>query len=202
MFIVIEGLDGCGKSTVSTALAKMLNAQLLTSPDKELKEVRKVTDMVFDNNVKARQMFYMASILKASEDAKELNLQGKPVVLDRYWLSTQVYHAWMSNGKQFKCREVELVLHQPTLTVYLDVPAEVRANRIKARNVCTDEDMNTLQHNANEKLRSLYFSMNKSLPVGNWLCVDACQSVDIILEKIMTELEILMSNKMYIKDDL
>ena len=58
MFIVIEGLDGSGKSTVSKYLAEKLNAKLLTTPGAGFKEVRKQLDTVFEHNTKARQLFY------------------------------------------------------------------------------------------------------------------------------------------------
>ena len=41
MFIVIEGLDGTGKSTIAKTLATALNAELLATPDASLKKARR-----------------------------------------------------------------------------------------------------------------------------------------------------------------
>ena len=185
MFIVIEGLDGSGKSTVSKHLAEKLNAKLLTTPGAGFKEVRKQLDTVFEHNPKARQLFYMATVLNVASEAQRLIDSGQNVVVDRYWLSTQVYHHWMSNGQCYTLDEVESELLAPDLTVYLDLPVDERIARINNRNYCTSEDKQTLTEQANDGLRSLYIGMCDGKPVGKWLMVDASQSVNSIVDNIL-----------------
>ncbi|KAA8672324.1 MULTISPECIES: dTMP kinase [Vibrio] len=185
MFIVIEGLDGSGKSTVSKHLAEKLNAKLLTTPGAGFKEVRKQLDTVFEHNTKARQLFYMATVLNVASEAQRLIDSGQNVVVDRYWLSTQVYHCWMSNGQHYKLHEIESELLRPDLTVYLDLPMDERNERINARNNCTFEDRKTLTLEADRELRDLYEGMCYSQPVGGWLLVDASQGVDAIVDTIL-----------------
>ena len=185
MFIVIEGLDGSGKSTVSKHLAEKLNAKLLTTPGAGFKEVRKQLDTVFEHNPKARQLFYMATVLNVASEAQRLIDSGQNVVVDRYWLSTQVYHHWMSNGQCYTLDEVESELLAPDLTVYLDLPVDERIARINNRNYCTSEDKQTLTEQANDGLRSLYIGRCDGKPVGKWLMVDASQSVNSIVDNIL-----------------
>ncbi|WP_102402217.1 dTMP kinase [Vibrio cyclitrophicus] len=185
MFIVIEGLDGSGKSTVSKHLAEKLNAKLLTTPGAGFKEVRKQLDTVFEHNPKARQLFYMATVLNVASEAQRFIDSGQNVVVDRYWLSTQVYHHWMSNGQCYTLDEVESELLAPELTVYLDLPVDERIARINNRNHCTLEDSQTLTEQANDELRGLYVGMCYGKPVGDWLIVDASQSVDSIVDNIL-----------------
>ncbi|MEZ8169703.1 MULTISPECIES: dTMP kinase [unclassified Vibrio] len=185
MFIVIEGLDGSGKSTVSKHLAEKLNAKLLTTPGAGFKEVRKQLDTVFEHNTKARQLFYMATVLNVASEAQRLIDSGQNVVVDRYWLSTQVYHHWMSNGQCYTLDEVESELLAPDLTVYLDLPVDERIARINNRNHCTLEDRQTLTEQANDELRGLYVGMRDGKPVGDWLLVDASQGVDAIVNTIL-----------------
>jgi len=184
MFIVIEGLDGSGKSTVSQGLAKKLSAELLTTPGSCFKDIRKQLDLIFSNNTKARQLFYMSSVFKVSGEAKELITLGQHVVVDRYWLSTQVYHSWMSDGNHLKFHEVEHELLKPDLTVYLDLPLDERIKRIQTRNSNTREDIQTLTQKADKKLRCLYESMRNSQPIGNWLRVDASLDIELIVDII------------------
>ena len=186
MFIVIEGLDGSGKSTVSKHLAEKLNAKLLTTPGAGFKEVRKQLDTVFEHNTKARQLFYMATVLNVASEAQRLIDSGQNVVVDRYWLSTQVYHHWMSNGQCYTLDEVESELLAPDLTVYLDLPVDERIARINNRNYCTSEDKQTLTEQANDGLRSLYIGRCDGKPVGKWLMVDASQSVNSIVDNILS----------------
>jgi dTMP kinase len=185
MFIVIEGLDGSGKSTVSQSLAKKLNAELLTTPGSCFKDIRKQLDDNFADIPKARQLIYMASVLNVSAKIKELKTEAQHVVVDRYWLSTQVYHCWMSGGHHFKLREVEDELLKPDLTVYLDLPMIERSKRIKFRNNHTHEDLQTLTHQADDELRELYYNMRNSQPVGKWLQVDALKDIDSIINTIL-----------------
>lgn len=188
MFIVIEGLDGSGKSTVSKHLAEKLNAKLLTTPGAGFKEVRKQLDTVFEHNTKARQLFYMATVLNVASEAQRLIDSGQNVVVDRYWLSTQVYHHWMSNGQCYTLDEVESELLAPDLTVYLDLPVDERIARINNRNHCTLEDKQTLTEQANDELRGLYIGMRDGKPVGEWLMVDASKSVGVIIDNILKSL--------------
>ncbi|MFM2580460.1 dTMP kinase [Vibrio fortis] len=186
MFIVIEGLDGSGKSTVSKHLAEKLNAKLLTTPGAGFKEVRKQLDTVFEHNPKARQLFYMATVLNVASEAQRFIDSGQNVVVDRYWLSTQVYHHWMSNGQCYTLDEVESELLAPDLTVYLDLPVDERIARINNRNYCTSEDKQTLTEQANDGLRSLYIGRCDGKPVGKWLMVDASLSVNSIVDNILS----------------
>ncbi|MDC5726931.1 dTMP kinase [Vibrio europaeus] len=186
MFIVIEGLDGSGKSTVSKHLAEKLNAKLLTTPGAGFKEVRKQLDTVFEHNPKARQLFYMATVLNVASEAQRFIDSGQNVVVDRYWLSTQVYHHWMSNGQCYTLDEVESELLAPDLTVYLDLSVDERIARINNRNYCTREDKQTLTEQANDELRSLYIGTCDGKPVGKWLMVDASQSVNSIVDNILS----------------
>ncbi|WP_375750021.1 dTMP kinase [Vibrio sp. HN007] len=185
MFIVIEGLDGAGKSTVSKHLAKKLNAKLLTTPGEDFKRTRKQLDAAFKNNLKARQLFYMATVLNVADKAQSLLASGQNVVVDRYWLSTQVYHCWMTNGQHYNLHEIERDLLKPDLTVFLDLPKHERKKRINNRNNCTAEDSQTLTLKADDALRNLYEQMSDSEPVGKWLSVDASQSVGAIVDTVL-----------------
>lgn len=185
MLIVIEGLDGSGKSTVSKILAMKLNANLLTTPGTDLKDTRKQLDTIFKNNPKARQLFYMSTVLNVSDDAQALIASGQHVVVDRYWLSTQVYHCWMTNGQHYLLHEIESELLKPDLTVYLDLPLNERIKRISNRNNCTCEDRQTLTQEADAKLRGLYESMCDDKPVGKWIVIDASQDISVVVDTIL-----------------
>ncbi len=127
-FIVVEGLDGTGKSTLAAHLAERLGATLLRTPATELSTVRPVVDEAFAQSPVAAQLFYGATVVLASDRARTLLAQGTPVVIDRYWLSTVVYAA--CRDAHIDLSPVEPVLLRPDLTVFVDadvaVPAEAR----------------------------------------------------------------------------
>lgn len=85
-FIVIEGLDATGKSTLVAKLAKHLDATLLASPPKLEAPDLSTEDLrlYFDERPPAqRRAYYRAANLIASEQA-EMALQTSHVVMDRY----------------------------------------------------------------------------------------------------------------------
>jgi thymidylate kinase len=125
MFIVIEGLDGTGKSTTANALAKKLGGIGLNTPLDKFKDVR-----------------------PKLEDIKELTKAS--VVFDRYWLSTQVYHSWRTEGIHFKLPKVEGMLLKPDLSVYLELSLEVRIKRLGGRDDNIEEERQTTDLVANK----------------------------------------------------
>ena len=94
-FIVIEGIDATGKSTVARKLAKSLKGTLRKSPPQL--EAPELMDgdlrSHFDGRPSVqRRAYYRAANLIAIEQA-EVALQRGHVVMDRYWTSTAAFAA-------------------------------------------------------------------------------------------------------------
>ena len=188
MFIVIEGLDGTGKSTVSKALAEALNAELLTTPDTSLKPARETIDSAYQHTPLARQLFYASSVVQLSDKIKALRDSGKRIVVDRYWLSTQVYHAWKTHHQHLLLKEVEGRLQVPDMTIYLTLPLALRSDRIKGRSDNTQEDNLTLTLEADRSLNETYRSYKDAAIVGQWLEIDSVNEVEKVISDIKSAL--------------
>ena len=188
MLIVIEGLDGTGKSTIAKALASSINAKLLGTPGVEFVEVRKIMDQVYEHSPLARQLFYASTVVNVSERLKELMTQSEVVVIDRYWLSTLVYHHWKCDGKEFLLKEVEDIIQKPDVTVYLKLPMLERGFRIDNRSERAKEDDLTLVEEVDLSLDSVYRSFRHSAIVGQWIEVDATLHVNDIVSYIKSKL--------------
>ena len=136
-FIVIEGLDATGKSTLVTELAKSLDATLLKCPP--LLEAPEFMDgdlrSHFDNRPSAqRRAYYRAANLIASEQA-EVALQAGHVVMDRYWTSTVAFAALdddSSLDEEWHGRYPP-ELREPDVVILLTVDEENRAKRMQGR---------------------------------------------------------------------
>jgi dTMP kinase len=184
MFIVIEGLDGTGKSTTAKALAKELGGIALNTPLDKFKGVRPQLEDIYAEESYGRQLFYASTAISSSIKVEKELAKAPVVVLDRYWLSTQVYHSWRTEGAHFKLLEVEEMLLKPDLTVYLELSLEERIKRLGGRDDNTEEDRQTTDLVANQRLNDLYHAHRNSPCVGTWLKVDAGLSTDEIVRRV------------------
>ncbi len=150
--IVIEGLDGTGKSTLARLLAADLGATCLASPSAELRALRSGLDAVLEQTPRARQLFYAATVMHVSERAEPLLRSGLDVVVDRYLLSTLAYAEL--RGRALDLDDVCSQLAIPDFTLFLDCDDRLRAHRITRRGRETDEDRRSLLEGA--RLRRTY----------------------------------------------
>ena len=133
-FVVFEGLDACGKSTISKQFAKRNQFELLGALPSSIKswlptigELQK-PEATFS-------YFTLCNLLKAVE-INDLLAQGRSVALDRFYYTSFVYHQKLLNGgipNEMKKVYRFTGLPKPDLVVFLDVPQEIRKQRIKER---------------------------------------------------------------------
>ena len=184
-FIAIEGLDGTGKSTTAKALAEALGGTALSTPLDKFKQVRPQLEEIYLNEPYGRQLFYASTAIATSIQVKQELETHQVVILDRYWLSTQVYHHWRTQGQHFELAEVENMLLKPDLTIYLELPLEERMKRLEGRSDNTEEDRQTTELVANEQLNKLYHAYLESSCSGQWLAMDTSLTTDKIVEKVI-----------------
>lgn len=132
-FIVIEGLDGCGKSTISNVLQKVHNAVLLNAlPNKIKPWLGKIGDTQIPEATFS--YFTLCNLLKSQEIHNILEA-GNNVILDRYVYTTYVYHQEIiTENFPLEIKAFYNNLVQPDLVIFLDVPQKVRKERINLRN--------------------------------------------------------------------
>ena len=125
-YIVLEGLDGVGKSSVSRALARRLGGRVLTTPSREFGLTGRHIDMCPRGLV--RLLYYLCAAAVTSDSARGLT-RRIPVVADRYVLSALAYHAPPSHAAEVW----RLGLLRPDVTVLLTADESVRRRRLRLR---------------------------------------------------------------------
>ena len=175
LFIVVEGLDGCGKSTMARSLAEHFNARQLTTSASRFGDAREALEQAVASDPVARQMLFATSVAIAAREIRELRAQGESVVLDRYWLSTLVY-GQVIRKIDLRLDVFEDSLERPDVTFFLDAPASVRAARLRRRSATGEvnlEDWQTLEADRDGPLRAGFIAGLKRSIAGTGVVLDA-----------------------------
>lgn len=150
MFVVFEGLDGTGKSSLARGLAQAWGAVHLRTPTEALAASRSAVVAALQGAPEAAQLYYMATVVQAAAEARAALAAGRHVVLERYYVSTEAYARF--RGSQLSLCGVLPRLLPPDATVHVRAPLAVRQSRMGGRGICTDEDAQTLSASADAVL--------------------------------------------------
>lgn len=188
--IVIEGIDGAGKTTISKALYETLkkrgiNCIFSSEPTSSPfgKEIKTALTKKESNSQKLRFLFLKDRMWHVKNIIVPALEEGKTLILDRYYLSTLAYQS--SQGLPFKelLIENETVAPIPDLIIYLDIPLEVAFKRIanREKKLTIFEKRGFL-----ERVTETY---QRCLKLFNHLVIDATKSVEENLEYIFKFLD-------------
>ncbi|GDX83818.1 hypothetical protein LBMAG42_56290 [Deltaproteobacteria bacterium] len=128
LFVVIEGVDGVGKSSVVRALSARLGATAYKSPGGPFALARPLVDEGLDGLT--RYYFFRAAVQYDSACISKL-LEQAPVVCDRYIESTRVCHA--IRDPRVWALDAGAALLKPTRTFVLTAHPDVIARRLLSR---------------------------------------------------------------------
>ena len=146
-FITFEGTEGCGKSTQVELLARRLRAlghrvRTLREPGgtpigEEIRHTLKHSKNNAAMTAEAELLLMNASRAQlVREIIRPALAAGEIIVCDRFYDSTTAYQG---HGRQLDLEKVKTVIDfavgetRPDLTLFLHVPAEVSAERLRSR---------------------------------------------------------------------
>lgn len=189
-FLVLESIDGAGKSTVVSELKKLYpDAIYLAEPystdlGKHIHEFCKAHWNELDDVTKGllyttqRREHLLHVVLPALE-------QGKLVVSERSYISTLVYQDDES-VVSLHYDYIDPILEEydlyPDLVVLLDIPAEVSLERTKQRGTDVIEDSQTVQYL--EEIRAKYRAVVRE--ENSYAIIDATQPIEKVIEDIIS----------------
>lgn len=190
-FVVFEGVDGAGKSTVSRRVADRLGALHLESPVNEFRKIRGFAENTLCE--KGKLFYYLASNFEVSGHVRESRLL-QPVVCARYFHSTLIGHASRkySNIEDF-CREIPVSsgdFEPPDLTIFLSVSEDAQRERIRSR--CASNNSKKDYRCLDDSVYRRYLFRNYAAVAEreNWLVIDTTSMaeervVDACMERIL-----------------
>jgi len=201
-FIVLEGMDGSGKTTHQARLAEWLRQQgfLVTccrDPGdtwlgNQLRELLLHSELPLQPITEALLFMAARAELLAQIIRPALN-QGQWVVCDRFLLSTIVYQGYAGGVRPELLRSLGEAAAEgtlPDLTLVLDLPVEVAATRLKlARHDRFEARGPAFQRRVREGF------LHESRREGHRIrVVDAAGSIDEVQQRIRHEVRCVLEN--------
>ena len=194
LLIVVEGLDGTGKSTLIASLCDLLDAKLVSNPpemfDSRISESELRT--FFDNSdLNRRREYYRTANFISSEIALNM-LKNSHVIMDRYWPSTAAFSQMDENQPDWEnLGTYPIGFVHPDVVFLLTVDEVNRAARIMHRGEpMTDEEvrLSTLHHSREQVLNALREFNPIEIDTSNLTSEE-------VLTRVIDELEVIADHK-------
>ena len=184
-FLVIEGVDGAGKTSIAQGLVKSLGVRYVKTPGEDYEAIREYIDKLAPPT--ARFFYYVSSVFNASAQIGKA-LQTSKVVCDRYiWSSLIPHAAYFDKDLNDLERALDLFetdIVKPDKTVLLTVSEDEQLKRITSRNGSRPfnlSDRLCLSDELRRKVRLLYQEIARR---DNWAVIDTTTKTvaDVIRE--------------------
>ena len=188
--VVLEGIDGAGKSTQARTLGERLTAcgqRVVLSREPTLGQWGKLLRESAQTGRLSIEEEVELFLKDRREHVNELILprlrEGCVVIVDRYYFSTAAYQGARGLDPQELIRRNEEFAPEPDLLVLFDLPVEDGLARVRARG---DKADHFEQVEALRRVREIFLSINKPYLVK----VDARKEPGVIAEEIWGAFEV------------
>lgn len=194
-FIVLDGPDGCGKTTQVKLLGQWLekkgiDCRLLRDPGATAigEKIRQVLLSVEHSAMRTETevLLYMAARVQLwHEEIAPALKQGKCVVLDRWLSSTCAYQGWAGGfGIERVIRIAEDCLEKPwpDVTIILDVDLETAAKRL-------NRDLDRMERKGDgyhQKVRQGFLKLAEQ--IENTVVVDGTEEIEKVHENVVNQI--------------
>lgn len=194
-FIVIEGLEGAGKSTAVNVIKKFLNNNGIT----EIVQCREpggtklgetIRDLVKSNRSNEKidcrtelLLMYASRIQLVENVIKPALEEGKTVICDRFYYST---YAYQGGGREINLDIIDSIHKaslgdfKPDLTIYMDIAPEIGLKRAAGRGELDRFELEKIEFF--EKTRKMYLKQAEDSP--EVVTVDASQTQENVAEQV------------------
>ena len=196
-FIVIEGIDGCGKTTQINEISKWLpNSGLLEKNSKLIKTRepggsllgKKLRNLILDNNKNNKPSSLAELLLYSADRAEHVSkiispaLENKDwVISDRFADSTLAYQGYGRNINLEIIKNIESIVCQgesPDITFFLEISEE--QSILRRKNLTPDR----IESEGINFLRRVNEGFKLIAKEKKWKTISASQNIDTISNEI------------------
>ncbi len=207
-FIVIEGIDGCGKTTQIEELSKWLPNSGLINKNSKLITTRepggsllgkKLRELILDNNIYNKPSSLAELLLYSADRAEHVSKIISPalknndwVISDRFSDSTLAYQGYGRNINLETIKNIESIVCQgesPDLTFFLEISPEESILRRK------NEIPDRIESEGIRFLEQVNKGFKLIAKQKNWKVISASQNIKTISNQIKETLLNTFSNK-------
>ncbi|MFW5927696.1 MAG: dTMP kinase [Thermoplasmatota archaeon] len=178
-FIVFEGIDGSGKSSVGKYLEETFDGLIFTKEPSDSDAGKLAQKAANQEHSPYLDLFlYLADRVEHTEKIKRWMSEDNDVLCDRYWGSTAAYQAAAEDIDLSYIEYIqETFIHEPDLTILFDVDPEVSIERIEGRDIKSKyEKIDYLQ-----KVRENYQTLAER---HDWVTIDASEPLEDVKDKV------------------
>ena len=196
-FIVIEGIDGCGKTTQIDEISKWLPISGLMSKNSKLVKTRepggsllgkKIRNLILDNNKNNKPSSLAELLLYSADRAEHVSKIISPalekedwVLSDRFADSTLAYQGYGRHINLEIIKNIESIVCQgehPDLTIFLEISAE--ESILRRKNLVPDR----IESEGIKFLEKVNEGFKLIAKEKNWKVISATQNINAISNEI------------------
>jgi len=197
LFIVFEGIDGCGKSTQMKKFADYLfdldkhNHVVLTREpykDTNIRKMLREDDDPYSQAEKIADMYIGDRFVHADEIIVPNLEKGNIVVSDRFKLSTMTYQTAQGlNMKELLNKHKGLPV--PDITFVIDLDPEIAKERMEQDDIRGAEQKFETDLEFIRKIRENYYKAKELLVDENIIIIDGSRDVESVFEDVVKNFE-------------
>ena len=194
-FIVIEGIEGCGKGTQTKILSDFLLKNGLDVVTKKYPEYGKpIGDLInnwlysekYDFNKEAQTLLYFADFIKDKELLENYLKDGKIVLSDRYFTATMVYQQIKGVPLKKIIQLAEMFeLRKPDLTIYIRITPETSLKRKMQQKGIVNLDRHEKDKLFLNSLFENYEKMSQENIFCKWATIDGERSIEEVTKDLI-----------------
>jgi dTMP kinase len=193
-FIVIEGIEGCGKGTQTKFLSDFLSQKGINVVTKKYPEYgQPIGDLLnqwlhkkFELTVETQTLLFFADFIKDEGAMDNYLKDGKIVIADRYFTGTLIYQH--INGFDFR-KTLELSklfnLRKPDLTIYIKISPEESYKRKSAQKGIENMDRHEENKEFLKSLYDAYEKMSRENVFCDWTIIDGEKPIEEVSKDIL-----------------